>query len=173
MPTTFTQIGSAVTVGSGGAADITFSSIPSTYTDLVLKLSLRDASTATRSVARLTFNGSSSGYSSRAVFGYNGTSTLSDVGGSTYIDWTYTDGNGATASTFANNEIYIPNYAGSQYKSVSIDFTAENNSSSLNILGLAAGLWSNSAAITSITLTPSTPNFLQYSTAYLYGVSNA
>lgn len=172
MPT-FTQIGSAVTVGSGGAATISFTSIPSTYTDLVLKLSIRDAAASTRSIAQLTFNGSTSGYSSRAVYGVNGTSTGSATGGGTYIDWTYSVGDTATASTFANNEIYIPNYAGSQNKSVSIDFAAENNSASANILGLAAGLWSNSAAITSITLTPSTPNFLQYSTAYLYGVSNA
>ncbi len=172
MPT-FTQIGTAQVVGAGGASTISFSAIPNTYTDLVIKLSIRDAAASTRSVAKLTFNGSSSGYSSIAVYGFNGTSTGSAAGGSTYIDWTYAVGDTATASTFANNEIYIPNYAGSQNKSVSIDFTAENNSASANILGLAAGLWSNSAAITSITLTPSTPNFLQYSTAYLYGVSNA
>jgi hypothetical protein len=171
MPT-YTLISSA-TAGVGGAADFFFSSIPATYTDLVLKLSLRDANTGTRSIAKVQFNGSTTSYSSIAAYGFNGTSTGSAAGGSTYIDWTYAVGNGATASTFSNNEIYIPNYAGSQNKSVLIDFTAENNSSSLNILGLAAGLWSNSAAITSITLTPGTANFLQYSTAYLYGVSNA
>jgi hypothetical protein len=171
MPT-YTLINSA-TAGSGGATDFFFSSIPSTYTDLLLKVSLRDANTGTRSIAKLQFNGSTTSYSSKALYGFNGTSTGSADGGSTYIDWTYAVGNGATASTFSNNEIYIPNYAGSQNKSVSIDFTAENNSSSLNILGIAAGLWSNSAGITSITLTPGTPNFLQYSTAYLYGVSNA
>lgn len=172
MPT-FTQIGSAQVAGSGGSASFTFSSIPATYTDLCLKVSLRDNSSLTRSIATLTFNGSSTGYSSIAVYGFNGTSTGSAAGGSSYIDWCYAVGNAATASTFSNNDIYIPNYAGSQNKSVSIDFTAENNSSSLNILGVAAGLWSNSAAITSITFTPATPNLLQYSSAYLYGVSNA
>jgi hypothetical protein len=172
MPT-FTQIGTAVTVGAGGASSISFTSIPSTYTDLVLKTSLRDSNTVTRSLAQLTFNGSATSYSSLAEYGFNGGSVGAAVGGGTYIDWTYTTGNGATASTFSNSEIYIPNYAGSQNKSVSIDFAAENNSATLNILGIASGLWSNSAAITSITLTPASPNFLEHSTAYLYGVSNA
>ena len=40
MATTYKAI-STVTVGSGGAASITFSSIPATYTDLVLKISGR------------------------------------------------------------------------------------------------------------------------------------
>ena len=42
MATTYTLI-SSVTVGSGGAASIEFTSIPSTYTDLVLKLSARSS----------------------------------------------------------------------------------------------------------------------------------
>ena len=40
MATTYTLI-SSVTVGSGGAANIEFTSIPSTYTDLLLKYYLR------------------------------------------------------------------------------------------------------------------------------------
>jgi len=172
MATTFTKIAS-VSVGVLGAATIDFTSIPSTYTDLCLKVSLRDASTLTRSIAQMKFNGSSTTYASLAVYGFNGTSTGSATGGSTYIDWVYAVGNAATASTFSNNDIYIPNYAGSSNKSVSIDFTAENNSSSLNILGLAAGLWSNSAAINQVTLTAGTANFAQYTTATLYGVSKS
>ena len=170
MANTYVKIGSTVEVGAGGASDITFTAISGTYTDLILRVSLRDNAASTRSIAKLTFNGSATGYSSIAAYGVSGTSTGSAAGGSTYIDWTYAVGNTATASTFSNNDIYIPNYAGSQNKSVSIDFTSENNSATVNILGIAAGLWSNSAAITSITLTPSTPNFLQYSTASLYGI---
>jgi hypothetical protein len=169
---TFIKI-TSVTVGSGGAATIDFTSIPSTYTDLCVKMSARDASTLTRSTAQLKFNDSSTGYSSRSVYGFNGTSTGSDSGGSTYVDYLYAVGNGATASTFSNNEIYIPNYASSNNKSVSVDYTAENNSSTLNILGLAAGLWSNSAAINKITITAGTANFSQYSTFTLYGIKSS
>ena len=41
MAVTFTQIAS-VTVGSGGAASIDFTSIPSTYTDLCIKTSIKE-----------------------------------------------------------------------------------------------------------------------------------
>ena len=53
---TFTKIASA-TVGSGGASSIEFTSIPSTYTDLVIKLSMRSAFTSfNRHDLQLTFN---------------------------------------------------------------------------------------------------------------------
>jgi hypothetical protein len=172
MPT-FTQIGTAVVVGSGGQSSIAFTSIPSTFTDLCVKLSVRDSSSSTRVIATFTFNGSTSGYTSKVLYGVNGTVTGSENGGTTFMDWSYITANTATSSTFSNTEIYIPNYASSNNKSVSIDFSAETNSASAGIVGFAAGLWSNSAAITSITFASPSSNFLQHSTAYLYGVSNA
>jgi hypothetical protein len=81
--------------------------------------------------------------------------------------------NGCTANTFGNGEIYIPNYAGSTQKSVSADAVAENNSATYIYSALNAGLWTGTAAITSIKLLIPSYNFVQYSTAYLYGVSNA
>ena len=78
-----------------------------------------------------------------------------------------------TASTFANGEIYIPNYAGSTYKSLSADSVTETNATGA-VRAFHATLWSNTAAINQITLTPDAGgNFVQYSTAYLYGVKNA
>lgn len=171
MATTFVKIATATATGS--ATTLEFTSIVGTYTDLIVKMSLRDAATSTRSIAKVTFNGSATSYSSRAVYGFDSSSTGSASGASTYIDFNYAVGNTATASTFSNNEMYIPNYSGSNNKSVSIDFTAENNSSTSWIDGLVAGLWSSSAAITQITITAGTGNFAQYSTATLYGISKS
>ena len=168
MPT-YTQIGSAVVVGSGGQATITFTSIPSTYTDLVLLTSIRTSSTPSGAVT-ISFNGSSASMTTRAIYG-NGSSTASysasnSLGGLVNISTT-------TSSTFANSQLYIPNYAGSTNKSSSMDGVSENNATGANQF-LNANLWSNTAAITSITLTPEGgDNVAQYSTAYLYGVSNA
>ena len=168
MPT-FTQIGTAVTVGAGGAADITFSTIPSTYTDLVIKLSSRTNRANAVDFLQINFNGSAASFTARGIEG-NGSSAIS------YTDTVFigaTSGNSATASTFGNLEIYIPNYAGSTYKSYSADSVSETNGTTA-YTELVAGLWSNTAAITSIKLLSATANnFLQYSTAYLYGVSNA
>jgi len=78
--------------------------------------------------------------------------------------------NSATASTFGNGEYYIPNYTSSNYKSVSADAVSENNNTTA-YARLTAGLWSNTAAITSIRLTPDTGTaWVTNSTATLYGV---
>jgi hypothetical protein len=170
MANTFELIASSVL--TSGQTSIEFTSIAGTYTDLCLKLSLRTDRSAPESALRLTFNNSATGYSNRMIEG-NGASAASYTGGSTFIDLGYAPAATATASTFNNHELYIPNYAGSANKSVSIDAVQENNTSTA-YANLIAGLWSNSAAITSIKVVPSTAvNFVQYSTAYLYGVKNA
>jgi hypothetical protein len=167
---TYTLIASS-TVGSGGAASITFSSIVGTYTDLLLKWSIRgDAGSISRSI-QLTFNGSTTSYSSRYLQG-DGSAASSGTGGSSNIYAGESTAFNATANTFANQELYIPNYASSNSKSVSVDSVSETNATTI-YASLTAGLWSNSAAITSITLTPQTGNLVQYSTAYLYGIKNS
>ena len=170
MPDTFVKIAS-VTVGAGGSASVTFSSIPSTYTDLCMKYSLRlDSNPQSNAWCSITvgLNGSSSSFTYRMVYG-TGSSAASQTG-TTEIAWV--DSSVATANTFGNAETYFPNYAGSNNKSFSTDFVQEHNSSSA-IAGLVASLWSNTAAITSITLSPPSGNFAQYSTAVLYGIKNS
>lgn len=159
-----------ITVGAAGASSVTFSGIPQTgYTDLVVKFAARgDAGAISRSVY-LTFNGSATSYSSRYLQG-DGSAASSGTGGSTNIYAGECTASTATASTFANQELYIPNYASSNFKSVSVDSVAETNATT-QYMGLQAGLWSNTAAITSIGLAPGTGNFAQYSTFYLYGVA--
>lgn len=166
MALTYTAI-ATVTVGSGGAATIEFTSIANTYTDLVVKVSTRAGNALGQF---LTFNASTSGYSARRLQG-SGSSATSETGGTSNIFFLNND-NRATSSTFGNSEIYIPNYASSNNKSVSIDSVTESNDSTYGYQALVAGLWSNSAAITSITLTPETGNYAQYSTATLYGIKN-
>ena len=172
MANTFTLIAS-VTVGSGGAATLAFSSIPSTYTDILLVTSLRDV-TSGGGVAKITFNGSTSSYTARQLVG-NGSSAYSDTsyGGSYYSAEGSSVASGYTANTFSNGSFYIPNYAGSNNKSISTDTVVENNATS-SYAALSAGLWSNSSAISSITITQySGGTFAQYSTAYLYGIKNS
>jgi hypothetical protein len=168
MATTYTLI-SSVTVGSGGAANIEFTSIPSTYTDLVLKLSGRSNRSETTEFLNINLNSSASNFDNKTLESA-GTSVYSGSYG-TYIG--SIPAATATANTFGSFEIYIPNYAGSNFKSVSSDSASENNLAQ-NYQDLIAILWSQTAAITSIKLVPSNAsNFVQYSNAYLYGISNA
>ena len=170
MADTFVKI-ATVTVGAGGASTIDFVSIPSTYTDLCLKFSLRTSrGTFASDLVRVDFNGSSSSQSLRLLEGA-GTSVSSFSLSTTQVASGTTSV--STANTFSNGELYIPNYTSSTHKSISSDSVTENNSTN-GPLYLVAGLWSNTAAITRITLTDVNSAIIQqYSTATLYGILKA
>jgi len=119
---------STVTVGSGGAASIDFTSIPQTGTDLLLICSFRENTAGVNSAWRLNLNGVSTNHTFRQLFG-TGSSVASYSG--SYNKLITTDATGTTSNTFSNNSIYIPNYAGSTNKSYSIDSVIENNASNI------------------------------------------
>jgi hypothetical protein len=161
----------SVTVGSGGAASVTLpatGTIPATYTDLKVVYSARSTQASIAVGALFTFNASTSNFSSKILYGSG------SGGGSSFSQARYAGsmpGSTATASTFSNNEIYIPNYTSSNYKSYSVDTVTENNATE-SYAYIAAGLWSDTPALTSLTLTPDNGTFVEGSTFYLYGISN-
>ena len=167
MANTYTLI-SSVTVGAGGASSIDFTSIPATYTDLVLKVSARNSSTGANNLL-FTFNSSTSSFTMRQLYGTGAAAGSATTPARYAGQYTGTD---MTASTFSSVDVYIPNYAGSNNKSYSIDDTTENNATT-SYAALSAGLWSNTAALTSITFALTGGSLAQYSTAYLYGIKNS
>ena len=173
MASTYVAI-STLTVGSGGATEFDFTSIPSTHTDLLVKVSSRTNRSDTRESISIKFNNDATSiYSYRILYG-TGSATASSSGSAGTFLWTgESTGSTATASVFGSTEIYIPNYAGSNYKSLSADFTSENNATGV-IQGLTAGLYSSTTAISRITLTGGSGfTFQQYSTATLYGIKSS
>jgi len=174
MANTYTAL-ATVTVGSGGAADIEFTSIPNTYTDLVLQLSLRDdkVGAGTFTGVKIQFNGSATGYSLRYLYGDGSSVASASTGGSAgqYVGgWQNSSAN--TASSFGSSTVYISNYAGSNNKSISTDSVSETNATAA-LAALVAYLWSDASAISSLKITcNSGGNWVQYSTATLYGIKN-
>lgn len=169
MPNTFIKIAS-VTVGSGGASSIDFTSIPSTYTDLCVKLSLRTATSGAANVElQINNDTNAANYSGRQIQGNGSTASSSALNNQTATSSGSTD----TASTFATTDLYLPNYAGSTNKSFSTDTVTENNAT-LAYATLRGNLWSNTAAITSLKfINGGGANFAQYSTATLYGINKS
>jgi hypothetical protein len=167
MPANYVLI-EKITVGAAGASSVTFSGIPQTgYTDLVVKVSCQGS--IANSTFIMQFNGSATGYTSRYLRG-SGTAANSYTQvdfGTNGITGTYMAGSG---SAFDNGEFYVPNYTSANYKSASSDAVDERNTTAAYAM-LAAGLWSNTAAITSLSISADTGSFLQYSTFYLYGVA--
>ena len=165
MPATYEPI-ATTTLGSA-TKNITFSSIPSTYTDLRVVL-VGTIQTAADYI-EITFNGTTSGYS-----------------------WTHLSGNGSAAASgrITSNTKWVPNlplagsttvpmlittdifsYAGSTFKTGLMETSADTNGSGLVIRSV--GLWQNTAAITSIKLEVQSYNFNAGTTATLYGIKNA
>jgi len=156
---------------NAATASVTFSNIPqSGYTDLKIVISARtDRSGQPVDTLIVKYNGSSTGYSQRAIYG-NGSSAAS-YSSATEQELSWVPGATATANTFSNGEIYIPNYTSANYKSASGDSVSENNATT-GYQDMVAGLWSNTAAITSITLSSFTSsNILANSTFSLYGLA--
>jgi hypothetical protein len=160
---------------TANAASVVLDNIPQTgYTDLKLVASVRTAwATDTNDQLRIQFNGDTgSNYTYRQV---SGTGSALDWGTATatFVVNPQTNTGAMTASTFASHELYIPNYTGSTNKSVSSDNVTEQNAT-LSYASLYAGLWSNTAAITSITaLTFRGSGFVSSSSFYLYGIKNS
>jgi hypothetical protein len=158
------QVIQTVTVGSGGAATVAFTSIPQDATDLVIKTSLRN--TADNAGGTIAFN--TGGTYTRRRLLTNASAVSSDTATVDYQSNT----SASTSSTFSNGEIYIPNYTGSTTKSYSV-FSANENNGTPASMSIIAGLWNQTAAITSITLTPGSGNFAEGSVVSLYKIKKA
>jgi hypothetical protein len=147
------------------AANLTITSIPQDYTDLLILFTSRtDRGDAAIDAFFVEVNGSgiSSGVS---LFG-----TGSSAQGNT--DHPFTIGNTATADTFASASIYIPNYTVAQAHAISIDSVGENNASS-SPQGITTNITTSTAAVTSIELDPETgSNFVAGTTATVYGITS-
>jgi len=156
---------------NASAASVTFSNIPQTgYTDLKIVVSARASNASAANSLRLSINSITSGYSVRGLRGDGSSASSFTDSGATFFTGVINADSG-TASTFSNIEFYIPNYAGSTNKSLSVDSVRENNTTAADAY-LLAGLLSNTAAITSLTFTcETTANFLAGSTFSLYGIA--
>lgn len=172
MANTYTLISSYT--ASTSPTSFSFTSIPQTYTDLKLVMSLRGSRAAFYSNISVLVNGSTSAIydmkwlysSSNAVtnYGYTGDVELGQ----------YVNGSTSTATTFNNIEMTFANYTGSTNKCISVDNAVEDNSTS-NFLLIEAELARTTSAITSLTINGSGNNytFANNSTAYLYGIKNS
>ena len=171
MANTYIKIAS-VTVGVAGAASMDFTSIPATYTDLLVKISARTLNAAINDNVSIRPNGATTSRTARRLYG-GGASAVSDS--ITDITVGNIAGSLATASSFGNAEFYLPNYASTTInKSFSNDGVNESNVATTVYSSLVAGLWSSTAAVTSLNLySESGSNFVQYSTATLYGIKNS
>jgi len=157
----------ATTTFAGSSSSVTFSSIPSTYTDLVIVASL--SFTAATDTVSLRFNGDSTSNYNFIYFRGNGTTaTTASITNTTNM---YEQGNPSTnTSNFNVYKYEINSYANTnKYKAVLWQGSQADAQVSLNL-----GQWRSTAAINSVTiLEASANNFRSGSTISLYGIKAA
>lgn len=160
-----------VTVGTAQAS-IAFTSIPSTYKHLQLRIIWFQASTDQS--LYITYNGVSTGtsYAAHALAG-NG-SAASAGGSSSLAKWeTFYDGNNAGSATYEKVGVLdILDYANTnKYKTSRLLWGADYNGSGQ--IQLASCLFQSTNAISSITFTPFSTNFAANTRIALYGIKGA
>lgn len=159
---------------SSTSASVIFSGIPSSYTDLVLRASIRSDSAGT-TVHDFTYriNGLTTSIYSKTQLTGNGTAAQSYRQTTTRFGFeNVLDGASATANTFGNIEIYFPSYQAAQNKPIGHFGVSENNATLAGI-NATAGLFSDTGAITQIECYTSGYNFASGCSFYLYGIKNS
>jgi hypothetical protein len=158
---------------ASSTASVTFSSIPATYTDIVIRFSVRTTAEGfTNDQMKMRFNGiTTSSYSYNFMRG-DGSSTAaySPDANETSSLLALVNADGSTSNTFSNGELYIPSYLSSTKKPSSAFIAMENNATSAYITA-TAGLGAETTAISSVTFFSATSaSFVSGSTFYLYGI---
>lgn len=167
MPTTYEPIATS-TLGSAGSS-ISFTSIPSTYTDLRFTLVVNTTTTNAEGV-RLTYNNDSGSNYSDTYLSGNGSSAVSGRDTSASFIILHYDGTSTTIPTFYFGDVF--NYRGSTFKTALTGSSEDKNGGGNTTRNV--GLWRSTSTITTLTLSNAGGgNFNAGTTATLYGIKNA
>ena len=161
-----------VTVGSTSVADVTFSSIPSTYKHLQIRYLTKSARSGnTLDELNLRFNGDTgNNYAHHMIMGTGSTAEANGLIGQNNIElgegWI---GTTTAGSQFGAGVVDILDYTNTS-KNTNIRVLGGIDMNGSGRVGLGSGLWMNTSAITSITLYAQNANLVQYSSFALYGI---
>ena len=160
-----------VSVGSGGTSEINFTSIPSTFKHLQIRIIGRGTQSAASNYLQIQFNGdtASNYYGAHWLNGSGSAATAGADGAASVIYAERLTAANATASIFGVNVIDILDYEStSKFKTTrNLGGYDANGSGQITF---SSGLWRSTSAITSIKITPAASDFAQYSSFALYGI---
>jgi hypothetical protein len=160
-----------VTVGSGGAANVEFTSIPSTYQHLQIRAVFRSArSEAFDANLYMQVNGDTgNNYNAHDLTGSGSSASASSGGTGAQASIGYGPTNGRTASAFGGIVLDILDY-GSTTKNKTMRSLSGYDANGTGIVALSSGLWMSTSAVTSLKFFIFSYNLVQHSTFALYGV---
>ena len=181
MPTASFESIATVTVGSGGSTSVSFTSIPSTYTHLQIRVLSQSSYVASADLDGISMRFNSDTGSNYADHYLRGTgAAVSGVGNTsgTYIGMWQQPNTSYSTNPFSAGIIDILDYTNTnKYKTIRYLGGADTNNSGNEVgrIQFGSGLWMSTSAVTSITFQSGAFNrgFLQYSHFALYGIKSA
>jgi hypothetical protein len=163
MANTYEAIATNTVVGTG-TSSVAFSSIPATYTDLVL-VSWVAFQTGPSNYCKITFNSQTSGYNWVYMRGSSSTKSSVKSTGQANLQVVVS---GDTTTRYAANETHIMSYA-----STTTGKGILNRANMNGLIEQSAGNWANTSAINSIQIVPNSGNFQDGCNFTLYGILRA
>ena len=165
-----------VTVGSGGASSVSFTSIPSTYTHLQIRGIARSTNAGTGlNLINYRFNSDSgSVYSGHSLYG-TGSSAQATAQTSMNYGWagrTSTPRTGNGASVFSGFVIDVLDYASTNKQKTVRTLSGSNNNGTSDAVELCSSLYfpASITAVNRIDFYEETANFAEYTQFALYGI---
>ena len=170
LPGDFESI-ATVSVGSGGAANVEFTSIPATYTHLQIRILARGTNASASIYQKIQFNSDTSSiYADHYLLGDGASASAGASINAAFIGVGSTTGASATASIFGTIIVDVLDYANTNKFKTIRNLEGFDVNGSGGFVMLTSGLYRSTSAITSIKLTPSAGNYAQYSSFALYGI---
>ena len=169
-PAAFQSIATA-TVGSGGTASVTFSSIPQTYTHLQLRITARNTRVSGYEAGSLYgyFNGdTAANYPNHIMYGDGATLySFPDLTSLGFIAARIADN--SRANVFGVSIVDILDYTNTNKNTTVRTLTGfENNT--VGEMQFQSATWLNTSAVTSILINSPTFSIMEYSSIALYGI---
>jgi len=168
---TYKKIASTITNSNTGA--VTFSSIPSTYRDLLVRVLSRSAADAMTETLWYQNNGdTSSNYVTKRTVLSGNTSTLSadNALGAQWYANSLANSSSQQGNSFAAWDIYISEYANTNFQRSGLGLSVMNVNNSSSTSEFNGYLFRSTSATSSITIKFNGPNFVGGSSFYLYGI---
>jgi len=170
VPNSYESI--ATTTVTSNVADITFSSIPSTYTHLQFRLITRTNRGSAEDGFRITINDDTNvaNYNAHGIYGDGSSVVAFEV--NTGVGWAGYYPTNSGSSVFGAGVMDFLDYANTN-KAKTMRHLGGYDANGSGYMVLSSSLWTSTAAITKIKFTfDSASSFTQYSQLALYGIKN-
>jgi hypothetical protein len=157
------------TVGAGGASTVTFSSIPSTYQHLQVRILARGTNAATEIYIIPQINGvTGNNYTQHMLYGDGSTVTAQGSTADIAVIQRFAGAN-ATSGIFGTAIVDFLDYTNSNKKPVMRSLGGVDRNGG-GIIGFTSTMIQTNGAITQLSFAPNAANFAQYSSFALYGI---